>query len=282
MARLIQALGVALFHDTTGVHDERAIAEAGDQRQIVRDEDQAHAALGDQIVENAQHLGLHGDVERGGRFVGDQQVGLANQHHGDHHPLAHAARELMRIEAEHGFGIVYAHRFQHRQGAARAVAAIGLAMQTVGLHDLRADALHRIERIFGILHHHRQAFSAQAAPALLAKSPQIHAIEGQLAGADDPRRGDQAEDGAPRGRFAGAGLADDRQPLAPQGEADVARCAHRAAASGKGYVETFDFEQRRFAHEDFGSKASRNPSPNRLNPRLTTKIARPGIVATHH
>jgi hypothetical protein len=29
-----------------------------------------------QAVEDRQHLGLHGDVERAGRFVGDQQVGF--------------------------------------------------------------------------------------------------------------------------------------------------------------------------------------------------------------
>ena len=50
----------------------------------------------DQIVEDRQHLQLDGDVERRGRLVGDQQIGLAGQHHGDHHPLAHAAGQLVR------------------------------------------------------------------------------------------------------------------------------------------------------------------------------------------
>src|SRR5664279_4940362 len=50
---------------------------------------------------------------------------------------------------------------------------------------------------------------------------------------------------------------------------------------GKGHLEVLDDEQR-CAHADFGSKTSRRPSPRRLKPRLTTKIARPGMVATHH
>ncbi len=49
------------------------------------------------VLEQLQDLRLHRDVERGGRLVGDQQVGLVRQRHGDHHALALAAGELMRI-----------------------------------------------------------------------------------------------------------------------------------------------------------------------------------------
>jgi hypothetical protein len=47
--------------------------------------------------EQLQDLRLHGDVERRGRLVGDQQVGLVGERHGDHHALALAAGELVRI-----------------------------------------------------------------------------------------------------------------------------------------------------------------------------------------
>ena len=47
------------------------------------------------------HLGedlrLDGDVERGGRLVGDQQRGPVQQRDRDRDPLAHAAGELVRI-----------------------------------------------------------------------------------------------------------------------------------------------------------------------------------------
>ena len=55
----------------------------------------AHLVL--QLLEQLQHLGLHGDVERGGRLVGDDDVGLHRERHGDHHPLALAAGELVRV-----------------------------------------------------------------------------------------------------------------------------------------------------------------------------------------
>ena len=47
-----------------------------------------------------QDLRLHGDVERGGRLVGDQQVRLVGERHGDHHALALAAGQLVRIALE--------------------------------------------------------------------------------------------------------------------------------------------------------------------------------------
>jgi hypothetical protein len=49
-----------------------------------------------------QDLRLDGHVERGGRLVGDQQRRVAGQRHGDHHALAHAARQLVRVLAWRG------------------------------------------------------------------------------------------------------------------------------------------------------------------------------------
>ena len=50
-----------------------------------------------QEPDQRQDLRLDRHVERGGRLVGDQQPRLAGKRHGDHHALAHAARQLVRI-----------------------------------------------------------------------------------------------------------------------------------------------------------------------------------------
>jgi hypothetical protein len=49
-------------------------------------------------------LRLDRHVERGRRLVGDQQAGLAGQRHRDHHALAHAARELVRVVLQAALG----------------------------------------------------------------------------------------------------------------------------------------------------------------------------------
>ena len=77
----------------------------GDDRQVVADEQQRHAALAHQAVEQLEDLGLGGDVERGRRLVGDQQLRAAGERHGDGDALALAARDLVRIGARDAVGL---------------------------------------------------------------------------------------------------------------------------------------------------------------------------------
>jgi hypothetical protein len=51
-------------------------------------------------AEQVQHLRLHGDVERRRRLVGDQELRIAGDRHRDHHPLRHAAGQLVRKRGE--------------------------------------------------------------------------------------------------------------------------------------------------------------------------------------
>ncbi|MNY80867.1 hypothetical protein D3C86_2221160 [compost metagenome] len=63
------------------------MGDALDQVEVVADQQQGHAQAGLQRFEQFEDLQLHGDVQRRGRFVGDQQLGLVGQGHGDHHTL---------------------------------------------------------------------------------------------------------------------------------------------------------------------------------------------------
>ena len=69
------------------------------------------------LLQQREDLRLHGDVERGGRLVGDEQVGLVGERHGDHHALALAAGQLVRIAAEPPLRIGDADLGQHLDGA---------------------------------------------------------------------------------------------------------------------------------------------------------------------
>jgi len=65
--------------DLAGVHHGDAVAHAGDDAEVVRDEDDAHPALGLDVPEQVEDLRLDGDVQRGRRLVGEQDVGLAGE-----------------------------------------------------------------------------------------------------------------------------------------------------------------------------------------------------------
>ena len=91
---------VALLDDAARVHHDDAVGDLGDDAEIVGNEQHRHADLALQLVEQVEDLRLDRDVERGRRLVGDQQHGIAGERHRDHHALAHAARQLVRIVGE--------------------------------------------------------------------------------------------------------------------------------------------------------------------------------------
>ncbi len=86
-----------LLDDPAGVHREHPVGDLGDDAEIVGDEHHRRAVLALETGEQVEQLRLHGDVEGGGRFVGDQQLGPQGQGHRQHHPLAHAAGELVGV-----------------------------------------------------------------------------------------------------------------------------------------------------------------------------------------
>ncbi len=89
-----QRAGGGPLHDAPGVHDHDVVGPVGHHPEVVGDQDDRHVALPLQVGQQIEDLGLHGDVEAGGGLVGHDQPGSAGQGDGDHHPLAHTARQL--------------------------------------------------------------------------------------------------------------------------------------------------------------------------------------------
>ena len=92
--------GRGALDDAAGVHDEHTVGPFRDDPHVVGDEDDRHVEVPAESVEQVEDLGLNGDVEGRGGFVGDQELRGADQAHGDHHPLAQAARELVGVGIE--------------------------------------------------------------------------------------------------------------------------------------------------------------------------------------
>ena len=154
--------GLARFDDLALLHHRDVAGDLAHDAEIVGDEQQRHAELGLQVLEQREDLRLHGDVERGRRLVGDEQIGAVGERHGDHHPLPLAAGELVGIGAEARSGIGEADLGQQRDHpvAGRGGAA---AVQRDDLADLPLDRVQRIERSHRLLEHHRHAGAAHLA-----------------------------------------------------------------------------------------------------------------------
>jgi hypothetical protein len=79
-----------------GVHHGHAVAGLGDHAHVVGDQHDG-GARDLQMFSAADDLRLDGHIQRRGGFVGHDQLGLGRQRQGNHHALAHAARELVRV-----------------------------------------------------------------------------------------------------------------------------------------------------------------------------------------
>ena len=63
-----------------------------------------------------EKIGLDGDVQAAGGFVGNQQPGMGAQCDGDQHTLRHAAADFVRERVKTPIGVVDADAAQHFQG----------------------------------------------------------------------------------------------------------------------------------------------------------------------
>ena len=83
------------------------VAQLRDDAQVVGDEQDRRAARVAQVAQQGQDLRLDGDVERGGRLVGDEQRRVVGERRGDHDALAHAAAKPVRriVVARSGAGM---------------------------------------------------------------------------------------------------------------------------------------------------------------------------------
>ena len=93
-----------VLDDAPGVHHGDVVGATGHDAEVVGDEHHRHEAFALLGLQQVEDLRLHGDVERGRRLVGEQELRAARQRDRDHHTLAHAARQLVRVLAEPALG----------------------------------------------------------------------------------------------------------------------------------------------------------------------------------
>ena len=205
-----------------------------------------------QPLQQRQDLRLDGDVEGGGRLVGDQQLRPADQRHRDHDPLPHAARELVRVGVHALLGIRHAHGTQHlhRRGGRLVGAHAGVLLQ--GLPDLKADGVDRGQRPHRLLedHGHVTAADGTDAPAPLRQLGQVdrvplcrkhHGAAFQLSG----RALDQPQHAQRGDALAAAALAHHPQRLVGRyAEADAVHRPHDAVVRVEVRPEVAHPEQR--------------------------------------
>jgi hypothetical protein len=189
MLRLVEDLAHRrVLDDAAAIHDEDAVAEPGHHAERMGDQHDRGVAAALELAHEIEDLRLDGDVERGGGLIGDQQIRLAEQRHRDHHALAHAAGEFVRIRVEPARRLGDAHALEERD---RGGPRLGLAHAAVGdqnLGHLPADPEIGIERGHGVLEDHGDAAAADAVERVRSHAEELDPSKARAAGCAAVRR----------------------------------------------------------------------------------------------
>src|SRR5262249_837880 len=152
-----------------------------------------------------------------------------------HHPLPHAAGELVRVRLDPLGRLRNADAAEHVDGALLRLRLARLRMvDLVGLRDLAPDGIERMQSREWILEDHRDVPAAQLAHLLVRQADEVAAVQQDLPGDGGPLRVMQPENGQARHALAGAGLADDAERLAAvERERDAIDGAYHTVLSGE-------------------------------------------------
>lgn len=135
---------------------------------------------GAQIAEQAQNLHLHGDIQRGGRFVGNQQPGFRREGNGDHRPLAHAAGKFVRIAIEPILRVRDTDLAQQGQRILPRLTAVCRKVKAATFCNLFSNGHHRIEMAGRVLENHADFPAAHRRHLPFAEGQDIPAVQQNL------------------------------------------------------------------------------------------------------
>ena len=204
-----------LFDHLSAIHHHDAIRDARDHAQIMGDPDDRHAQLLAQLFDQLDDLRLNGHVQRRGGFIRDQHFGIASQRNGNHHPLPHAARKLVRVVFQAPSSVGDPDQLQQLNGPRAGLRFVQTHMDAQRLHDLVAHVEHRVQGGHRVLKHEPDLAAAHMAQIIGVDLEKVLPVEQNLPLFDIGRGGGQQPDQRHHGhRFARAGFADNAQKLA--------------------------------------------------------------------
>ena len=185
-----------LLHNLSSIHNGYLVADFCYNTQIVSDKDNAHVGLFLQGLHQFQNLSLNGYVQGSGGLVGNQQLRMTNQAHGNHYTLTHSTRKLVGILLHALFHIVDSHQFQHFHGSLCSFFLGNIfVVGPQGFYQLISNGVHRIQTGHGILENHGHILSPEGSHLVLCHGKYILAFKGNASSYNLSWRLEQSHDG---------------------------------------------------------------------------------------
>ena len=188
-----------LFDNLAALHHADPVRDPPHDVEVVGDEQKAEPLARLQLGQQGKDLGLNGDVQRGGRLVGDQQIRPVGKGYGDHHALALAAGELVGVGWQPLLGPVDADLVQKLHHLRPCVRAAQALMQFDTLRQLLFDRVERVQRCHRLLKDEADVIAAHLAqdpfggadhfPPVIADRPGQFGVVAQQADGGERRHG---------------------------------------------------------------------------------------------
>ena len=173
-----------------------------------------------QARQQIENLRLHGDIQGGGRFVGNQELGFGGDRHRNHRPLPLSAGKLEGIGKGFLLRLADAGFRQEFDRPRPCLFFVQTQMQGQHFGNLRADAHHGVKRGHRLLKHHAYFPPAQLLQGAFGLGQQIVAVEFQTTVKRHQRI--QPHNALRQHGFTAAALADQCQfPAGLYGQADI-------------------------------------------------------------
>jgi hypothetical protein len=212
-----------------GIEDGDALANRTDGADVVAYEHDGNAFLLLQVAEQAEDLGLEGDVQCGGRLVGEEDFWLTGKGHGDDDSLPLAAAELVREFAGGGFGRRDADLVEKLDRALEGGVFRHAVVQNKRLTDLVTHLHHWVQAGERVLHHEGDLFAADLSEFLLGQADELATFELDGAAGDSARGNEHSHESEGSHGLSAAGLSDDAEGLAcDEIEANATQNARRS------------------------------------------------------
>ena len=210
---LEQAVRGGALDDFAGVHHHRPVSVARDDPHVVGDKEDGHVEPALQVVDQGQDLGLNGHVERRCRLVGDQQLGLTRERHGDHDPLAEAPGQLVRVIMQPLCRVRHAHEAEDFGRPGESLLLGHPFVEHDALGDLAADVHRRVEGGQGVLEDHPDIVAPDRPDVVVGHGRKFLAAERDGTTRHPAAGREEAHDRGSGHRLAAAGLPDEADRL---------------------------------------------------------------------
>ena len=199
--------GRADLHQPARVEHRRTVAGRGDDAHVVGDQKHRHAALAREALQERRDLRLKRRVQRGGGFVGDDQLRVAGQSQCDDDALAHPAREFVRVGGQQALRIGKPRLGEKPQGVRAGLRAGDAFERSDRLIQLRPDRHQGIQARERVLKDESDPAAAHGPHFALREAVEPSAAQRHGARAPDDPLGEEPAQGRPRHRLPGAGFA---------------------------------------------------------------------------